>query len=96
MDYINKILHGDTLEVLKQIPDECMDCIITSPPYYGLRDYGTEGQIGLEETFEEYLFKLVVSGNSIIFESGCKLTVNDIKINSEKKVFVGGGTISFK
>jgi len=39
---------------------------------------------------------MCVSGNSIIFESGCKLSINDIEINNSKKIFVGGGTISFK
>ena len=58
-DIKNKILQGDVLEVLKKIPDESIDLIITSPPYYGLRDYGVEGQIGLEETFEEYLEKML-------------------------------------
>lgn len=38
---VNKIIHGDCLEVLKTLPDECIDCCVTSPPYYGLRDYGT-------------------------------------------------------
>jgi DNA modification methylase len=55
----NKIIQGDTLEELKKIPDESIDCIITSPPYWGLRDYGIEGQIGLESTLEEYLEKLL-------------------------------------
>ena len=45
---LNKIYRGDTLEVLKTWPDEFVDTIITSPPYWGLRDYGVEGQIGLE------------------------------------------------
>ena len=40
-EYLNKIIQGDVLEVLKTLPDESVDCIITSPPYYGLRDYGT-------------------------------------------------------
>lgn len=39
---INKIYQGDTLEILKQMPDESVDCIITSPPYWRLRDYGVE------------------------------------------------------
>ncbi len=56
---MNKIINGDALEVLRTLPDECVDCCITSPPYYGLRDYGAEGQIGLEETVEEYIQKLV-------------------------------------
>jgi len=46
--------------------------------------------------FEECLFKLCVSGNAIIFESGCKLTVSDIEINKAKRAFIGAGTISFK
>ena len=58
-DFINKIIQGDALEILKQMPDECVDTIITSPPYWGLRDYGVEGQIGLEKTPEEYVEKLV-------------------------------------
>lgn len=53
------ILHGDSLEMLKTIPGSTADCCITSPPYYGLRDYGVDGQIGLEETPEEYVQKLV-------------------------------------
>lgn len=41
------------------MPDECLDCVITSPPYYGLRDYGCDGQVGLEDTPEMYTAKLV-------------------------------------
>lgn len=57
---MNKILQGDTLEILKTLPDELVDCIVTSPPYYGLRDYGVEGQIGLEKTLDEYLNKMLL------------------------------------
>lgn len=53
------IIHGDTLEVLKTLPDESVDCIITSPPYFGLRDYGIDRQIGTEDSFEEYLKNLL-------------------------------------
>lgn len=56
---INKIYQGDALETLKSWPDEFVDCVVTSPPYFGLRDYGVEGQIGLEQTPEEYVKKLV-------------------------------------
>jgi len=56
---LNTIIQGDCLEVLKTIPDESIDCIITSPPYYGLRDYGQDAQIGLEKTLDEYLNKLL-------------------------------------
>ncbi len=54
MEY-NKILHGNSLEVLKDIEDNSIDCCVTSPPYYGLRDYGAEGQLGLEQSPEEYV-----------------------------------------
>lgn len=57
---INSIIQGDVIEVLKTFPDESIDCIITSPPYYGLRNYGVEGQIGLEPTLQEYLNKMFV------------------------------------
>ena len=49
---------GDALIELKKIPDESVDCCITSPPYWALRDYGVEGQLGLEPTFQEYITKL--------------------------------------
>jgi len=58
-DYINKIICGDCLEVMKGIPDDVVQCCITSPPYWGLRDYGIEGQLGLEKTPEEYVAKIV-------------------------------------
>jgi DNA modification methylase len=59
MERVNEIIEGDALAVLKTLPNENVDCCITSPPYFGLRDYGVAGQIGLEETPEEYTEKLV-------------------------------------
>lgn len=56
---INKIICGDCLAVLKTLPDESVNCCITSPPYWGLRDYGVNGQLGLEKTPEEYVAKMV-------------------------------------
>ena len=56
---LNKIYNGNCLEVLKTFEDSSIDCCITSPPYFGLRDYGTDEQIGLEETPEKYVEKLV-------------------------------------
>ena len=50
---------GDSRDVLKEIHDKSVHCCITSPPYYGLRDYGVDGQIGLEQTPEEYVNELV-------------------------------------
>lgn len=54
----NEIIQGDALTEIKKLPDEIIDCFITSPPYWGLRDYGVEGQLGLEKTPEEYVAKL--------------------------------------
>ena len=49
---------GDSLTVLRRMDSDSVDCCITSPPYYALRDYGYDGQIGLEETPEQYIEKL--------------------------------------
>lgn len=56
---INTVYLGDAIEVLRQFPDESIDCCVTSPPYFGLRDYGSDGQIGLEQSPEDYIAKLV-------------------------------------
>jgi DNA modification methylase len=58
-ELLNKIHVGDALAVLATVPDNSIDCCITSPPYYGLRDYGVAGQIGLEETPEAFIERLV-------------------------------------
>lgn len=50
---------GDSVAVLKTLATESVNCCVTSPPYFGLRDYGHEGQIGIERTPEEYVAKLV-------------------------------------
>lgn len=56
----HKIIQGDSLEVLKTLEPESINCCITSPPYWGLRDYGTgKAQIGLELTPQEYVEKMV-------------------------------------
>ncbi len=49
------LLCGDAAQSLQQLDDQSVHCIITSPPYYSLRDYGETGQIGLEETVDEYI-----------------------------------------
>jgi DNA modification methylase len=56
---LDTIIQGDCLEELRKLPSEAVDCCITSPPYYGLRNYGCDGQIGLEESPEAYVSKLV-------------------------------------
>lgn len=52
---INTVICGDVLKTLRTFPIDCIDCVITSPPYWQLRDYGWSGQWGLEKTYNEYL-----------------------------------------
>ena len=59
MDTWNMIYTGDCLEILPTLEAESVQCCVTSPPYYGLRDYGCDGQIGLEDSPEAYVEKLV-------------------------------------
>ncbi len=56
---VNEILIGDALRWLKELPDCSVHCCVTSPPYWGLRDYGVNGQLGLEKTPEEYVSRMV-------------------------------------
>jgi DNA modification methylase len=53
------IHHGDCIESIRGLPDQSVHTCVTSPPYFGLRDYGHDGQIGLEPTPEEFVAKLV-------------------------------------
>ena len=53
------VMQGDCLESLKSLGDESVNCCVTSPPYWGLRDYGESDQLGLEETPEEYVANMV-------------------------------------
>jgi len=50
---------GDCIDVLESMPEDSIDCVVTSPPYWGLRDYGVVGQIGLEPTLGEHLEMMV-------------------------------------
>jgi DNA modification methylase len=56
---MNKIFFGDCIQSLQALPEKIVHTCVTSPPYFGLRDYGHEGQIGLEQTPDEYVAKLV-------------------------------------
>jgi DNA modification methylase len=56
---LNTIYTGDAQEVLRTLPDDSVDCCITSPPYWGLRDYGVAGQLGQEDTPAVYVAKLL-------------------------------------
>ena len=53
------LYQGDCIDRMKQLPDESVNCCVTSPPYWKLRDYGIEGQHGMESTFEEYITKMI-------------------------------------
>jgi DNA modification methylase len=55
----HRIIQGDCLEGLRTLPDASVHCCVTSPPYWGLRDYGHDGQIGLEATPEAYVARMV-------------------------------------
>lgn len=59
MKHTYQVLIGDCISSMKTLPDQSVHCCVTSPPYFGLRDYGVEGQIGLEQTPEEYVAKMV-------------------------------------
>ena len=55
---LDTIFCGDALDVLRTLPDNSVHCCITSPPYYALRDYGMDGQIGREERPAQYVARL--------------------------------------
>jgi site-specific DNA-methyltransferase (adenine-specific) len=79
---LNKIYNMDCIEGLKALPDNCIDMVITSPPYYNLRDYGTVGEIGQESTVDEYINKLLTVFNEIrrvLKDSGsCWVNIDDV------------------
>ncbi|HHE31461.1 MAG TPA: helix-turn-helix domain-containing protein [Chlorobaculum parvum] len=54
-----RILHGDTRDIIRTLPDNTFRCVVTSPPYWGVRDYGIENQIGAEPDLNEYINALV-------------------------------------
>jgi site-specific DNA-methyltransferase (adenine-specific) len=57
-NWINKVHQGNARDVLKEMPEESVDAVMTSPPYWNMRDYGVEGELGSENTFEEYIENL--------------------------------------
>lgn len=68
------ILHGDCRAVLPTLPDASVQCCVTSPPYYGLRDYGVAGQIGLEPTPDKYVAEMVAvfrEVRRVLRDDGC-------------------------
>ena len=89
------ILQGDVLAKLKEIPDGIIDCIISSPPYWGLRDYGVDGQLGLESDFRQYLEKMSVIMDElkrVLKKTGtCWINLGDTYSSSVTGSFNGGG-----
>ena len=53
------VFYGDAARVLKTLPSGLVQCCVTSPPYWGLRDYSVEGQFGMEKTIDEYITRMV-------------------------------------
>ena len=62
---LNQVHVGDVRQLLPQIPDDSIDCVVTSPPYWGLRDYGVPGQLGLEESPARYVVEMVAVFNEV-------------------------------
>jgi len=95
---VNTIICGDWIDVLKKkIPNGVVHVIITSPPYWGQRNYGVEGQLGLEKTPEEHIEKLVVGFREIrrvLRDDGVVwLNYGDKYSNAPLGHFTGGSTI---
>ena len=68
----NIIINRDCLLALRELPDESVNCCVTSPPYYALRDYGMDAQIGREDSPEEYIRRLV-----LVFREVRRVLTND-------------------
>ena len=66
------ILGGDARQILTRLPDRCVRAIVTSPPYWGLRDYGIGGQIGLESSVDKFIAQLVA-----VFREARRVLAND-------------------
>ena len=90
-----RILLGDCREVLATLPAESVHCCVTSPPYFGLRDYGHAGQIGLEQTPAEYVEQMVAvfrEVRRVLREDGtCWLNLGDSYANDAKWGGSSGG-----
>lgn len=94
-----EILHGDTLEKIKLLRDKSIDCIVTSPPYWQLRDYGVDGQLGLEDTAEEYIEKLIEIFNEcwrVLKETGTVfINMGDTYSNVNSKFISGSNNKNY-
>ncbi|MEW6685714.1 MAG: DNA methyltransferase [Candidatus Edwardsbacteria bacterium] len=77
METLHKIIIGDS-RLMGEVPDESVHLIITSPPYWQLKDYGNGKQIGFNDTYEEYINNLNLVWNEChrILHKGCRLCIN--------------------
>jgi DNA modification methylase len=93
-----QVIHGDSLSVLRTLPRESVQCIVTSPPYWGLRDYGVDGQIGLEATPEEFIARLVAvfrEAREVLREDGVMfVNMGDCYASSPCGIKKGGVSMS--
>jgi DNA modification methylase len=91
-----EVLTGDCLELMRGLPDGCVDSCVTSPPYFNLRDYGHPDQIGLEQTPAQYVAKMVAvfaEVRRLLKPSGvCWLNVGDSYAGTPGGYADGGGT----
>ena len=83
---LNKIYCGDSLSVLKTFPDESVDCVVTSPPYWGLRDYGTAEWKGGDEKCDHRIDR----ANRTITEKTKRDVSESMSVSGE---FVGNGNL---
>lgn len=83
---MNVVYNESCLDTIKRLPDKSIDCVITSPPYWQLRDYGYDGQWGLEPTFQEYLehlWELMDGIKRVLKDEGtCFINLGDSYNNS--------------
>jgi DNA modification methylase len=96
-----RLYHGDCLDVLRELPSSSVHMCATSPPFYGLRDYGTEGQIGLEDTPDQWVQNLVAvfrevrrvlrDDGTLWVEIGDSYSSGSIGRNDADRDFTGGG-----
>jgi len=89
---INKVICGDSLKTLEQLPAAFIDCVVTSPPYWALRDYGVDGQLGLEETQDNYIVRLcnIFDGvRRVLKETGtCWVNIGDTYGGSKSALMI--------
>ena len=80
-DVVNTIIQGDALDVLRKMPSQSVDMVITSPPYWNLRDYKVEGQLGLEDNPDEYIENLCIIFDEVYRvlknEGSCWINIDD-------------------